>query len=113
VKKIVQRVSLLAFLIGAPTAVFAYPFKLESQSFQNYMNTRKWNDGSKVYFQNLNSCRQTEIYGDVVAYNGYICDSGYVTISNPKGTRVCDITEILYNFEKGRSSFKTSGCRYK
>jgi hypothetical protein len=107
VKGIIKQVLLATCVIGAPTSVFAYPFNPNPQSFQNYMNTRNWSDGSKVYFQNLNTCRE---YG---AYNkSYECKSGYATITNPKGTQVCDITYVGYVVGMPYS-YGTSGCRYK
>ena len=72
------------------------------------MNTVKWNDGSKVSFQNLNSCMDTGAKPDY----WYVCKSGYATISNPMGTKICDLTIIQWNKLFG-INYTTGSCRYK
>jgi hypothetical protein len=101
VKKIVQRVSFLAFLIVAPTTALALPFKPDPQSFQRYVNAVKWGDGSKVKFENLHDCYQTS------DGTSYMCTKGYATITNPMGTRVCELAVVW------PKHFSTQNCRYK
>lgn len=108
-KGIIKQVLLATCLIGAPTSVYALPFQPNPQSFQNYMNTIKWDDGSKITFQNLNNCRIVSIDGD----GGYVCSSGFSTISNPMGTRVCSLDFVAYDPATRRSNFNKTSCRYK
>ena len=121
VKGIIKQVLLATCVIGAPTSVFAYPFNPDPQSFQNYMNTRSWKSGSKAYFQNLNSCGGADA-------TFFYCSGGFVTISSPMGTKVCEISSAnwsrdliknkgsfsySYSQEGGKVSYRIGSCRYK
>jgi hypothetical protein len=105
-KGIIKQVLLATCLIGAPTCVYALPFHQNPQSFQNYMNTRNWSDGSRVIFQNLNRCGG----GGIV----YGCDDGFATISNPMGTKVCNVV-VMYYAQNGTYNYYPypNKCRYK
>lgn len=48
---------------------------------------------------------------NVFTYEYFKC-SGYVRVSDPLGTRVCEI-DANYNGKSSESSFETSGCRWK
>ena len=107
-KGIIKKILLTICVIGAPTSVFALPFLPDPQSLQNYMNAVRWNDGSKATFQNLGGCNfvQGEPYRDVG-----LCFAGFVTISNPMGSKICSITRVGYQF--GQIVYETGNCRYK
>jgi hypothetical protein len=106
-KGIIKQVLLATCVIGAPTCVFAYPFNPNPQSFQNYMNTVKWENGSKVYFQNMGNCWENTIN----PHNHYYNCKGFATITNPTGTKVCEVSVSFY--KTGDAGFKKKECRYK
>lgn len=108
-KGIIKQVLLATCVIGAPTCVYAFPFQTNPQSFQSYMNTRNWKDGSKAYFENVNTCSES---GPSDA-RYYYCTSGFITITNPKGRMTCDLTILTYSSIDGTYNYRMSGCRYK
>lgn len=105
-KTLIKQVLLATCLIGAPSCVFAYPFNPNPQSFQNYLNAVKWKNGSKVYFNNLNECRDAGMSGTY-----YNC-RGFVTISDPMGTKICELGSVVWNLG-GHIRYTTRQCRYK
>jgi hypothetical protein len=105
VKEIIKQVLLATCVIGAPTCVYALPFQPNPQSFQNYINAMRWDDGSKIYFQNINNCI------DSSNTDFYICSGGFATISNPMGTKICNLQKVA--FQERRVWYSTGNCRYK
>lgn len=69
------------------TPAKAYPFKLDPSSFEEFMNTIEWESGSTVQFTNLQDCEESS--SDEIRY--YKCKSGFARITNPQGTRVCEL----------------------
>jgi hypothetical protein len=109
VKGIIKQILLTTCVIGATTyEALGAPFNFNPQSFQNYMNTVKWDDGSKASFQNLNTCVK---WGEAPDF-AYRCFSGYATISNPMGTTICKLTTVYWNPLLG-IGYATKNCRYK
>ena len=112
-KQVIKSLLFAFCVIGAPTNVYAYPFQPNPASFQKYMNTVKWSPGNKVRFQDLSDCN------DVVWGKFYLCESGFVTWTNPKGTRVCDVKIVSFRDQKLERSptdpvyFDVTGCRWK
>lgn len=128
-KKLLKMIFVATCVIGAPTFANAYPFLPDPNSFQNYMNTRSWASGSKVIFQNLNTCidstRPDDFNGEPIiksavkmqvawgAPHSYGCYGGFATINDPTGTKVCSITQVEY-ITSGKYSYRDTGnCRYK
>lgn len=74
------------------------------------MNVVRWSDGSKAYFQNISNCSD---FANLV----YGCSGGFVTISSPMGTRVCEIYGVRWRRPApnagGSASYETRSCRYK
>jgi hypothetical protein len=105
VKRIIENALLAICVIGAPTSVYALPFREDPQSFQNYLNqVITWDDGSKMYYQNLHKCSSY--------YNpGYYCTAGFVKVSNPMGVKICSIE--LVSFKDSRISNRWGTCRYQ
>jgi hypothetical protein len=99
----------LSFALVAPQRAQALPFYQTPESMAQYFNTLSWQSGDKLYFQNLHNC-----FGDS---KGYICNSGYVTVRSPKGTKVCDVYVSYFLMDtivatKG-ANVTTSKCVYK
>ena len=110
-KGIIKQVLLATCVIGAPTCVFAYPFNPDPQSFQKYMNAVKWNDGSKVFFQNINRCSSLSYGNNDKGW--YYCTGGYATITNPMGTKICDLKDASYLVATNSIAYTPNQCRYK
>ena len=70
------------------------------------MNTRNWSDGSRITFQNLTNCG-----GGSQVFGAYYCLSGFATISNPMGTKVCE-ANVSYYYDT-TYKYITANCRYK
>lgn len=120
-KALIKQFLFATCLIGATTGeALAAPFHFNPQSFQNYLNSIRWNDGSSNKFQNLADCR-----GDTNPNNpSYICHTGYVYTSSPMGNKVCSLRQVMWypvGFQLigqfgGSASpvqFATSSCRYR
>ena len=108
-KGIIKKVLLAICVISAPTSVYALPFREDPQSFQNYLNQIKgWDDGSKLYYQNLGKCRSWKI-----PINSYLCGTGFVTVTNPMGVKVCSIDSVMYSYEERKISQEWGTCRNK
>ena len=72
------------------------------------MNAVRWDDGSKVSFQNINSC--TSLNNNTY----YYCVSGYATITNPMGSKVCNLKDVHYvAMDINRGGYTPNQCRYK
>lgn len=104
-KGIIKQILLATCVIGAPTCVYALPFNPNPQSFQSYANTVRWDDGSRISFQNLNNCEEKP---DMKLY---ACNNGYATIANPMGTKVCDLKTV--GWWDNKIIYETRTCRYK
>lgn len=77
------------------------------------MNSASWNDGSKIYFQNLNSCNFVAVAIDPTEY---VCTDGYATITNPMGTKVCKLNFVSYAGRNKTYAYQINNkvsCRYK
>jgi hypothetical protein len=91
------------------------PFKQDPVSFTKYLNSLKWEDGDKVYFQGLGKCTNSN------TMSTYGCGAGYVTISNPLGTKICVLqrkSSLFNNFAvyydaKSQVRFNWGECRYQ
>lgn len=104
VKGIIKKILLTICVIGAPTSVYALPFRADPQSFQNYLNQiTKWDDGSKMYYQNLGNCAES--------IEGFFCAAGFVTVTNPMGVKVCSIEAVWIWKERVNQRWHT--CRNK
>ena len=68
-----------------PTRASALPFKPDKQSFNRYLNQLTWKDGKRREFRDLGGCQKGGWLAD------YSCTSGYVKISSPMGTELCEI----------------------
>jgi len=129
-KQVIKSLLFAFCVIGAPNNVYAYPFKLNPASFQNYMNTVKWSPGNKVKFQDLNNCVESkpsipESYytkGTPYPWDGsYQCYDGFITWTNPQGTRVCEVESVYFanrihphpQPDKRGPQFSVKGCRWK
>lgn len=120
-------VGVAAAVIANASASFAYPFQPDPASFARYLNSIKWDDGSRNYFQNLHNCMantQEKTLADLArswnnplaetpTYESYLCLSGYVTITNPQGTKVCQLTGATWDSKSRRANFSYSACRYR
>jgi hypothetical protein len=106
-----KQILLATCLIAAPTCVYAAPFNPNPTSFLQYMNSVRWKDGSKVYFQNLHDC----VINPDIPVHWYFCNRGYATITNPMGTKVCSLTDISWRniLGTGVVNYTTGSCRYK
>lgn len=120
-KGIIKKVLLATCVIGTSTCANAFPFREDPQSFQNYMNTMRWDDGSKVVFQNLGSCffrtsTRKGGRGDM-DYDNAGCSGGFITISNPLGIKICELRFAYYSKNINTNAIKThyqpGNCRYK
>lgn len=109
-KRIIKNALLAICVIGAPTSVYALPFREDPQSFQNYLNqVRNWDDGSKMYYQNLGKCGSN---ADLIAkWVSYTCYAGFVKVSNPMGVKICTVKYIM--FVDGRITNSWGTCRYQ
>ncbi len=83
------------------------PFKPDPVSFAKYMSQLKWNNGTRVKFENLSQCFYHQQAG------GYGCDSGFATISDPRGTQICKARVLYAPYNPGGISYETSSCRWK
>lgn len=105
-----------------PLAGQAFPFKEDPRSFEAYLNTRSWKDGSTLKFSGLNTCRMGK---DLGGNSYYGCTGGFVTITNPQGTKVCviswpkDPTSYIGNYllgvaySNGRYQYNAKECRWR
>ena len=59
------------------------PFQLSPAGFAKYLNTLSWEDGKRRKFSNLNGCKEI--------LSMYACKYGYVSISDPMGSRFCEL----------------------
>jgi hypothetical protein len=120
-KTLIKQFLFATCLIGATSSeALSAPFHFNPQSFQNYLNSIRWDDGSKNRFQNLANC----IYDNYLDNTSYRCTAGYVYSSSPMGNRVCTLTLVMWSPRLfalagnlgGPSSpvqFATSECRYR
>ena len=118
VKRIIKQILLATCVIGTPTCVNAFPFREDPQSFQNYMNNMRWNDGSNVVFQNLGVCNFYTSLRQGGTGPDYNYDHASCGISSPIGTKICSITKVGYaRFVQVKGSggvaYETGNCRYK
>ena len=112
-KALVRQALLVASLAGATAPAFALPFNPGTTSIQNYLNTLRWADGSRVIFQNVATCKINDTETMAQALD---CREGFVTITNPMGTQVCSLTSVTYtktSIVGGDVEYKTGSCRYK
>ena len=65
-----------------PSLAWSLPFQSDPNSFAKYLSSLNWGSSSKS-FSNLTNCTETD--------GIYFCRSGFVTISDPRGTMVCQI----------------------
>jgi hypothetical protein len=121
-KTLIKHILFATCLIGATSSeALSAPFHFNPQSFQDYLNSIRWNDGSSNKFQNLADCR-----GDANPNTpSYACSTGYVYTSSPMGNKVCTLQHVIWHpvafaligqFGGGSSSpiqFTTSACRYR
>ena len=71
----------------------AFPFKPNPQSFQNYLNSIKWNDGIKREYSNFANCDFNQLSNTEFAR----C-SGYRKTYSPQGVEVCSVVQLLTNY---------------
>jgi hypothetical protein len=125
----------LSPLIIAPINSFALPFSKSPNSYQNWLNQKKWK-GDKINFIQLDSCfymnpehilrLYREVRGVELNFNsrvymeGYSCRSGFVEILNPQGKKICVIDEIEFiqqhpisSLNEPEINFKYKDCRWK
>jgi hypothetical protein len=103
------------------------PFNQDPASFTKFLNSLKWDNGDRVYFQTLGKCRSwsgNSEDGRTGTLPVYGCDSGFVTITNPMGTKICSLRSnsvgkhsVQYvaghnSFWSG-TTFSVGECRYK
>jgi len=111
-KQVIKSLLFAFCVIGAPTNVYAYPFQLNPASFQNYMNTVKWSPGNKVKFQDLSRCYESKSPPSMRGFGFYTCESGFITWTNPQGTRVCEVDGVTFK-DDNRTYFEVKSCRWK
>lgn len=77
---------LLAVPLLHARVAMAAPFNFTPESFRHWLNAVKqtaWDSGDRVFFDKLANC-SVDSYG-----NAYRCYNSYVTITDPRGSRVC------------------------
>ena len=108
-------------------AALAYPFALEPRSFTSYLNSLRWRDGSRVYFQNLFDCISDEnnktLSDSMSSWNNplletptfksYACSGGFATISSPQGRQVCKLQFVSWNSKSQTVTYNTNKCVYR
>jgi hypothetical protein len=111
----------LAGVVYYSPVAYAFPFQSNPQSFQNYMNSRKWNDGIRKEYSNFHKC----VFGTTdpgimelapgVVFEEANCQ-GYVKRYTPQGVQVCRVGVLLRNHfsPKRRISYDVydKGCRW-
>lgn len=68
-----------------------YAFKSTPENFEGFLNSGevKWDaKGTKYTYRDLSTCR---IQGGGMEYK---CSNGFVTVEDPRGKRICEITRI-------------------
>jgi hypothetical protein len=78
-------------LIAASSAN-ALPFNPNPSSFENWLNAKNipWENGAqKIKFSYLGGCLETNV-------GHYFCTQGYARISDPLGTRTCQLLNVTY-----------------
>lgn len=63
------------------------PFSPNPQSYMRYLNTLEWRDGKKRQFFGFSGCK----YDNSGRTPEYGCRNAYVKISDPLGSRKCQI----------------------
>ena len=86
------------------------PFAKNPQSFQRYANGIRWSDGVTRKMTMFSNCG---VRDDQTYMAGYYCMSGYVSISDPMGIKVCRLARIRYMAEKRKVLYDTKECRYR
>jgi hypothetical protein len=115
---------LLLALASVPTvlaaATPAHASFASPAAFEGVFNRLDWGS-SRVTLSNAGQCRSWA-YSDFpdwwhsrnVFYGGYSCRSGWITIRNPQGTRVCAVLEASYNGQTDQYTYTTRpNCRWK
>jgi len=104
--------SLTLILLALATfgnAAHALPFQPNPDAFARYMNSVKWKSGTKVTFSNLSDCQHMKF---TEGREGYNCWLGYATISDPMGTKVCEVRTVYAPYNRD-ISYETKSCRWK
>jgi len=70
-------------------SITVFPFAETPKDFEKYLNSLEWGAGKSVKFNHLDSCTTSASY--------YRCDSGFVVIKDPTGTRTCSLVTAGYN----------------
>ncbi len=86
----------------------ALPFMPNRESFVKWANSRTWDDGSVVYFQPSTKC----IFPNNPLV-GAECIEGFVTITNPMGTKVCELDSMVYWVSFRGLRYKVKNCRFR
>jgi hypothetical protein len=90
--------------------------------YEKYLNTINWGSGKSVVFSHLEQCRNANIFIDTEAADAdltaYACWKGYVSITDPRGTQVCQLdggwpTIGVFTKYGGRSRYSTTQCVWK
>jgi len=112
---------------GVMPLAIAYPFNPNPDSFASYLNSMSWDDGSRNYFQNLHNCLAIDKDKTLAdsfrswnnpliqtpTYQSYLCMGGFVTITDPQGSKTCKVSSVAWDGKSRRTNFSYSNCRYK
>ena len=95
----------------------SYPFPNTAKGVQDYANKQSWGSKKKVAFTDVgdNSIYKTPCYAN--SYNEVVyCGGGYVKITDPLGTRICELSDssgLKYYRHNGQMTYKTEKCSKK
>ncbi len=91
-------------------SITVFPFAETPRDFEKYLNSLNWGSGKSVKFNHLDRCESRLGVG----YGYYRCDSGFVVIKDPRGTRTCSLGNYRDNFAAaydGKTpSYNTGEC---
>lgn len=94
-------------ILDVPAALSQqFPFAPSSSSYAKYVNKIQWGDGKKRYFFNLSSCGENS---GGMAGRTFDCKYGYVKISDPLGSRTCEMVHAYDLSAVVRTTYNNPG----
>ena len=85
------------------------------ESLQATLNSAEWQDPASSYrFSYLHECNTLtrRVTPNVSNPIGFYCLGGYVEVTNPQGTRVCEVNSAG-DWLDGGPGFSAKNCRWK
>ena len=110
---------LLLALVPFTFALPAHAYFSSPSAFQAAFNRVNWGNGTYTTLSHASQC-QSFVWDDIdlervvmIPGKGYKCYSGWITVKDPQGTRVCKLKYASYSEKRNWWSYDTHNCRWK